>query len=291
MPDVAGQTRKGSVEEFRDNWRGRRESSYNHWASGAPRNQIQLAFRYHWEVFSELIGERQPGRVLEVGCGRGSLSSHFAANGWTPTLLDTSPEVLAIAADIFARNGHAARFVVGDANRLPFPAGGFDVVASIGLLEHFEDAAQTIDEQWRILVPGGWLLCYIVPERPDNLQRYFNWINAILKLVARVAGKAGSVAAKREIYRSDAGSEIYLPSVRKHDPARIVVTGMYSLPMISHSPEFPFSLLPAPLERSLVALFRASVWLRGKLTGRHGWLCEERNGQAFLVAAQKRDAA
>jgi len=290
VPETASQTRKGSVEEFRDNWRGRRESTYNHWTPGPPRNQIQLAFSYHWEVFSELLGERPPGRLLEVGCGRGSLSSHFAAHGWSPTLLDTSAEVLAIAADIFARNGHAARFIVGDANGLPFPAGQFDAVASIGLLEHFEDASQTIDEQWRVLAPGGWLLCYIVPERPDNLQRYFNWINATLKAVARLAGHAGGASAKRAIFRSDAGSEIYLPPLRKHEPARLVVTGMYSMPMISHSPEFPFSLLPAPLERVLVVLFRAAVWLRGKLTGRHGWLCEERNGQAFLVAAQKRSA-
>lgn len=291
MPETASQTRKGSVEEFRDNWRGRRESTYNHWTRGAPRNQIQLAFRYHWEVFSNLIGERPPGRVLEVGCGRGSLSSHFAANGWSPTLLDTSPEVLGIAADIFAANGHAAGFVVGDANCLPFQEGEFDVVASIGLLEHFEDASQTIDEQWRVLAPGGWLLCYIVPERPDNLQRYFNWINAGLKGAARLAGHAGGTASKREIFRSDAGSEIYLPLLRKHNPSRVVVTGMYSMPMISHSPEFPFSLLPAPLERILVQLFRAAVWARGKLTGRHGWLCDERQGQAFLVAGQKRGAA
>lgn len=287
LGEAESRTKQGSVGEFRANWRGRRESVYNHWSPGSPRNQIQLAFSYHWEVFSDLMGKARPGRMLEVGSGRGSLSSHFAAQGWQPTLLDTSPEVLAIAKDIFARNGHRAEFIVGDANKLPFDDRQFEVVASIGLLEHFEDASATIDEQWRVLAPGGWLFCYIVPERPDNLQRYFNWINAILKLVIGLGTKAKAAVAKQEIYRSDAGSEVYLPLVRKHEPARVVVSGMYSMPMISHSPEFPFSLLPGPLERVLVALFRAAVWFRGKLTGRHGWLCEERNGQAFLVAAQK----
>ena len=289
VPEVDGPAKRGSIEEFRANWRGRRESAYNHWSPGSPKNQIQLAFSYHWEVFSDLLGQRQSQRVLEVGSGRGSLSSHFAAHGWHPTLLDTSPEVLDIARHIFSRNGHSARFVVGDADNLPFEEQLFDVVASIGLLEHFEDASTTIDEQWRVLAPGGWLFCYIVPERPDNLQRYFNWINKILKFTVGLASSSKGAIAKQEIYRSDSGSEVYLPLVAKHSPARLFVSGMYSMPMISHSPDFPFSLLPAPLERLLVVTFKAAVWVRGRLTGRHGWLCQECNGQAFLVAAQKGD--
>jgi len=101
-----------------------------------------------------------------------------------------------------------------------------------------------------------------------------------------VGGK--QAAAKPDIYRSDADSTAYLPHLERYAPARVVVTGMYSMPMISHSPEFPISLQPAPLERLLVAIFRTAIALRTRLTGRHGWLCAERNGQAFLVAAQRK---
>jgi len=280
-------TKSGSISEFRSNWAGRKESFYSHWTCDEPHNQIQLAFRSHWEVFSELMNSHKPGHSLEVGCGRGSLSSYFADNGWETTLLDTSPEVLDIAKNIFSANGHHARFTVGDANHLPFDKKEFDVVSSIGLLEHFEDSSMTIREQWRVLKPGGWLFAYIVPERPDNLQRYFNWINVILRLTVGKCQENNKEGVKQAIYRSDAGSEIYLPIFQSLSPEHIFVSGMYSMPMISHSPEFPFSLLPVPMERILVIIFRVVLAIRKLITGRHGWLCNEKMGQAFLIAVKK----
>lgn len=279
-------SRRGGVEEFDSAWRERSEAHYNHWRRGPVRNQIQLAFRCHWEVFSELIGVGRPGRSLEVGCGRGSLSSYFADNGWDATLLDSSAEAIRIAHRIFVANEHRARFVVGDALELPFEDGSFDVVASIGLLEHFESPGIAIDEQWRVLKPGGWLFCYVVPERPDSIQRHFIWLNRLLAAtLGRVGGRTAS--PKPAIYRSSVGSEAYIPHVRRHRPVRIVVSGMYPVPMISDSPEFPFSLLPPPIELALVVTFKAILALRRIATGRHGWLCAERTGLAFLVAAQR----
>jgi len=280
--------RSGSKNEFRANWSSRKESQYNHWTKGSPTNQVQFAFRNHWEVFSALMGNRPPGVSLEVGCGRGSLSSYFAANGWQTSLLDFSPEVIDIAAKIFETNAHKGHFVTGDANDLPFEDNSFDTVSSIGLLEHFEDASITLQEQWRVLKPGGWIFAYIVPERPNNVQKYFRWLNTVLKhTVGRLLAKKDSVQ-KQDIYRNDYTSNAYLPVVEKFSPNRIVVTGMYSMPMISHSPEFPFSLLPPAMEKVLVALFGAAVTIRKHITSRHGWLCSEPMGQAFLIAIEKR---
>jgi ubiquinone/menaquinone biosynthesis C-methylase UbiE len=280
----------GSTDEFDRNWRQREEAAYNHWTRGRPRNQVQLAFRSHWQVFNELMGplSQTKGRSLEVGCGRGSLSSYFADAGWEATLLDYSGSVLETAKAVFARNGHNAEFVTGDANALPFPDDSFDVTSSIGLLEHFEEVRLPISEQLRVLRPGGWFFGYIVPERPDNLQRYFNWVNALLKLVSRLGfGKRKEKPAKTEIFRSDNYSEHYIEAMKGLEYEELTVFGMYSMPMISHSPEFPFSLLPAPLELVLTRVFEGAIWLRRRLTGRHGWVCSEAMGQAFLVAFKK----
>ena len=234
------------------------------------------------------MGERASGDSLEVGCGRGSLSSYFSDHGWTCTLLDTSQSVLEIARSIFERNGHRGAFVCGDAEDLPFRQTPFDVVSSIGLLEHFQDASRTIDEQWRVIKPGGWLFAYIVPHRPENIQRYFRWLNGLLKQsVGRFLEQKGKSPPKQEIYRNDYGSEAYLDSIRACGPDRLVVSGIYSMPMISHSPEFPFSLLPDFLERLLVCLFRFAVSLRSRMLGYHGWLIREELGQAFIIAARK----
>ncbi len=174
-------TSTGSVGEFDQNWQERKETKYNHWVKGALQNQIQLAFRSHWTLFKEILKDRPMDTCLEVGCGRGSLSSYFADNGVKCTLLDTSTSILNTAEEVFKANGHDAEYVEANALDMPFDDNSFDVVASIGLLEHFEDIAPPILEQIRVLKPGGTFLGYIVPERPDNVQKNYNWINKILK--------------------------------------------------------------------------------------------------------------
>ena len=72
----------GDVLRFDQNWRTTQEAHYLHWTRSEPENQIQLAFRKHWLTFQELMGPNFKGRrVLEVGCGRGSLSAYFADAG------------------------------------------------------------------------------------------------------------------------------------------------------------------------------------------------------------------
>mgnify|MGYP000314728053 CR=1 FL=1 len=283
-------TKTGSKKEFDENWKTRKETSYGHWTRGMPKNQVQLAFRSHWEVFNELIGKaaHKKGKALEVGCGRGSLSSYFVDNGWDVTLLDYSDSVLEAAKSIFKQNGHKAEFVQGDANSLQFENDSFDITYSIGLLEHFEDVKTPISEQLRILKPGGWFLGYIVPERPDNLQKYFNWVNKSLKFCASIFSKKDEdKQEKEEIFRSDNYSQHYLSAMEGLEYEELHVFGMYSMPMVSHSPEFPFSLLPKPLEWVLARIFQGVMFVRKLITGKHGWICSEQMGQAFLIAFRK----
>ncbi|MCC7305661.1 MAG: class I SAM-dependent methyltransferase [Alphaproteobacteria bacterium] len=278
----------GSVSEFDRNWKDRREARYNHWVRGAPQNQIQLAFRSHWNLFREILAGHPGKTCLEVGAGRGSISSYFADNGYRPTLLDTSESILDVAKDIFNANGHEADFVVGNALALDFPDNSFDVVVSIGLLEHFEDIQTVLSEQVRVLKKGGTFLGYIVPERPDNIQRHWRWLNRVLKSIAKISGFSKAAAPKSDIYRSDYGSERYLPVIKKLGAEDILVTGVYPLPMISHSPEFPFSLLPRPVEYILTRIFETVLAARKILYKKNPWMCDERFGQAFLISFRKK---
>ena len=278
--------KSGSVLQFDRNWSEREETHYNHWVRGRPVNQIQLAFRQHWKLFSEMMDNAREGRCLEVGCGRGSISSYFADNGFDCVLLDSSRSVLETAQSIFQRNGHKATFLHGDALCLPLESDCFDVVVSIGLLEHFEDVKTLLAEQVRVLRPGGLFLGYVVPERPQNIQRYFNWINSMLKFGGRVAcgfRRSESKAVKTTVYRSDYGSERYRAALEGQPVRDVGSFGMYPLPMISHSPEFPFSLLPAPAEWLLARIFEAVLHARRVVSGRNPWICSEALGQAFLL--------
>src|SRR5437870_4899290 len=125
--EVLENRKSGSTSAFDENWKTRKEALYNHWTTGEPVNQIQLAFRSHWLLFSEYLKDKKGRDCLEVGCGRGSLSSYFAQNGYRCTLLDYSGAVLDVAKKVFANNGHAATFVQGDANALPFGDASYDV--------------------------------------------------------------------------------------------------------------------------------------------------------------------
>jgi ubiquinone/menaquinone biosynthesis C-methylase UbiE len=281
--------KEGSITEFDQNWQTRREAKYNHWVRGSIKNQIQFAFKNHYKVFSEFlkVDGILNGHCLEVGCGRGSISSFFADDGYSCTLLDYSVTVLQTADEIFSVNGHQATFVHGDANKLPFLDDAFDVVVSIGLLEHFEEIKKPISEQVRVLKSGGRFFGYIVPERPNNIQKYFFLVNIVLKKVANIFSVNKKSVEKQPIYRSDFGSSHYLDSIKDLPLRDVQVFGMYPMPMISHSPEFPFSLLPAPLEWILTKIFGLIMRIRRLIFRRNPWICTEELGQAFLITFRK----
>lgn len=276
----------GDSVAFDSNWRQRPETTYLHWTRGDPVNQIQLAFRQHWLTFNELIGERNgKRRCLEVGCGRGSLSAYFADAGWDCTLLDLSEAAIDQATKAFTEAGLVAKFDVGNCLELPYEDGNFDLVFSIGLLEHFEDIGPVISEQVRVLAPGGIFIGYVVPHLPNCIQKDYEWINDVLRAI--IDKPDATLSAKSEIYRSDALSQPYLEIMELLGLKNCQSEGTYPLPMISHSPDFPFSLLPPVAEKSLVATFQKWLLKRQKRFKRNPWLCPEGEGQAFLIWGEK----
>lgn len=275
---------KGDVQRFDKNWKKRDEASYTHWIRGSIENQIQLAFRNHWLLFSELINKETSingKRVLEVGCGRGSLSCYFSDAGFDCTLVDLSENAINLAKEIFINNNLEADFLVGDANNLDLMDNSFDIIFSIGLLEHFDDIEQTLSEQIRVLDDGGIWFGYIVPKYKKNIQNQYNWINEILE---GYNNETSDVKIDKEkVFRSDYGSERYIPVLKKLGLKNIKSSGVYPLPMISHSIDFPFSLMPAESEKALVAKLQKMLLKNGIETGLNPWLCKEGFGNAFLV--------
>lgn len=276
-------------EEWNKNWREREEAHYIHWTRDDPQNQIQLAFRNHWLLFNEFMKNPLFGggnRALEVGCGRGSLSAYFSDAGYHCTLLDRSEEVVELARDIFESKGLEGRFMVGDAYALDLPDSSIDVVFSIGVFEHFDDIETPILEQVRVLDHGGLFIAYIVPEYTDNVQKSYSWINTLLKGYAAAAKETlGFVTPKEDVFRSDRGSDRYLPYLEKAGLLGISASGVYPLPMISHSIEFPFSLMPEDSERAVVEVF--AEMLKNNTEFPHPWMCEEGYGNAFVVWGYK----
>ena len=93
-------------------------------------------------------------RILDVGCGPGSLTADLAAHcpQGSVTGIDASAEVIAVAA---AAHGDVAEFLTGDIVALDFPDDHFDVVHAHQVLQHLRDPVAALTEIRRVTKPGG----------------------------------------------------------------------------------------------------------------------------------------
>jgi len=117
------------------------------------------AASYMLERALELNGG-QPGRLLDVGSGRGELLRAAREAGWTAVGLDPSPA--------FAR--YAARYSGAEVRecaieKCGFEAGSFDVVIFGAVLEHVYNPDETVREIARVLRRGGALYVDVPNER------------------------------------------------------------------------------------------------------------------------------
>ena len=137
----------------------------------AELNQIERRVRDFVATYG--LGSK---RVLEVGSGRGYLQDLVTDY----TGLDLSPSVA----------GHYHKpFVVGSATDMPFPAGSFDAIWTVWVLEHIPEPEQALLEMRRVLKPGGLLFLIVAwnctPWAADgfDVRPYsdFNWRGKLVK--------------------------------------------------------------------------------------------------------------
>ena len=83
------------------------------------------------DVAVQRVGIAQGERVLDIGCGTGNAALAAARAGAVVTGIDPADRLVGVAAARAAGAGHDARFVVGDAQDLPFPDGAFDAAVSV----------------------------------------------------------------------------------------------------------------------------------------------------------------
>jgi SAM-dependent methyltransferase len=96
--------------------------------------------------------------VLEIGCGRGG-GAAYVARAFEPRLVvavDLSPRAIALCQRRFTHPRLA--FQVGDAERLPFDDGSFDVVLNVESSHCYGHFDVFLGEVRRVLRPGGHFL-------------------------------------------------------------------------------------------------------------------------------------
>ncbi len=110
------------------------------------------------------LGDRSPRRVLDIGVGTGTMT-RAAVDRWpaaTVTAVDGSAGMLATARTISTgalRPESLARIEwrAALAERLPYPAGSFDLVVSSFVYQLVPDRSAALREAYRVIEPGGTL--------------------------------------------------------------------------------------------------------------------------------------
>lgn len=130
-----------------DYWRG---AAFHEHLALTP---YQTTYRYLLKHYPS------PRRILEAGCGIGRWAIPLAMENYEVTGVDVEAEAL----DTIRQNYHGPNLnlVRGNVSDMRFDSGLFDVVLSLGVLEHFEESAaqeRAIREHARVMKDDGILL-------------------------------------------------------------------------------------------------------------------------------------
>lgn len=104
--------------------------------------------------FTELAAAHSRGPLLEIGCGEGFLLAKYRSE----IRFGIDPSVRAL---VRARARSSAQCAVARAEELPFPPESFDIVTSVGVMEHFESPETATAQIRRVLRDGGRYLALI----------------------------------------------------------------------------------------------------------------------------------
>jgi 2-polyprenyl-3-methyl-5-hydroxy-6-metoxy-1,4-benzoquinol methylase len=120
---------------------------------------------------------REGNKVLEIGCAPGKLLAWIAAVLRASVAgIDYSPRGLAQTHRLFSALNLTADLRCEDFRGTTFPANNFDVVFSVGVIEHFDDPRDIVRKHLSLVRPGGTALM-TVPNYSGiygRLQRYFD---------------------------------------------------------------------------------------------------------------------
>ncbi len=103
--------------------------------------------------YSAAVGAAATGRVLEYGCGVGSLGFDLASS-CDVVGIDISPVAITKATEEAERRGLGAEFLEMNAEALTFEPASFDLVCGSGILHHL-DIETAAAQLTKVIKPGG----------------------------------------------------------------------------------------------------------------------------------------
>ena len=123
------------------------------------------------DLICRKLGLRPGMRLLDVGCGWGSLVLHAAEHyGVSAVGVSISAEQVALATERVAAAGLADRVEIRLQDYREIPDGPYDAISSVGMAEHVgsEQYRTYASGLYGLLAPGGRLLNHQIARRPSK---------------------------------------------------------------------------------------------------------------------------
>ncbi len=166
-----------------------------------------------WKAYTVMVANVQPGqRVLDIAGGTGDLAKAFAkkvGRDGQVVLSDINEAMLRTGRDRLIDEGCALDCAVCDAEHLPFPDAGFDLVSVAFGLRNMTHKDAALKEMHRILKPGGKLLVLEFSRVAKPLEKAYDWYSfkVLPRLGQLVAGDAQSYRYLAESIRMHPGQD------------------------------------------------------------------------------------
>lgn len=110
-------------------------------------------------VLDRYLKRHKPRRILDVGCGTGTMLGYLSRYGRAQGI-DADEQAVRFCMERGVRDVQQVTV-----STLPFADGTFDLVTILDVLEHIDDDAGTLRELHRVLRPGGLLLVSVPAYR------------------------------------------------------------------------------------------------------------------------------
>ncbi|MEU6058635.1 class I SAM-dependent methyltransferase [Streptomyces sp. NPDC047097] len=132
---------------------------------------LEQAQRAKLDLVCRKLALKEGDRLLDVGCGWGSMALHAAREyGATVVGVTLSAEQAAYARERIAEEGSAGRVEIRVQDYRDVRDGPYDAISSIGMAEHVgtERYQEYADALYALLRPGGRLLNHQIARRPER---------------------------------------------------------------------------------------------------------------------------
>jgi len=235
---------------------------FDEYASGWHQRMQDHVYAMRYRAVERMVAGRSFRSVIDVGCGTGDYCRLFDPGRARYLGIDISDKMVAECARLFP----AYEFKVADGDAIDAPAGAFDLVLSVGVLEYLLEPAAHLKELARVTEPGGSIIV-TTPNGSNRSRRLDRPVRALIETPP-------VRALRRVLGRTRGPADGYVKDARvRNRPMTVDELREAGAPLGLRAAEWTYVSLYL-LPELIPGAARINSWLSRALSGRAGltWL-------------------